>query len=117
MFKSVFIIAIIFLNITSSLNAKEEESHSLKCGSVKAILKYNDKGQQNILINGKPIKIDQSLDYNAPFCMALKNKKYIQIEYSDGVSWIGSLYIDTNTLKVEDKPYSPEHINRLILGN
>jgi hypothetical protein len=105
------------LTINSPLNAKEEETHSLKCGSVKAILKYNDKGQQNILINGKPIKIDQSLDYNAPFCMTLKNKKYIQIEYSDGASWIGSLYVDTKTLKVEDKPYSQETINHLLLGN
>jgi hypothetical protein len=41
----------------------------------------------------------------------------LQIEYSDGASWIGSLYVDTKTLKVEDKPYSQETINHLLLGN
>jgi len=114
--KYISVIPLVFF-VISSLNAKDATQDSVKCGGVKAVLKWHAKDKQSMFINGKSIIIDQSLDYGFMECITLKNKKYIQIEYGDGASWIGSLYIDTNTLKVEDKPYSPEYINRLLLGN
>lgn len=112
-------IATLMLFIISSLNAKDVIHDSVKCDGVKAVLKWDDKDsdKQYMLINGKQIIIDQTLNYGFMACITLKNKKYIQIEYGDGLTWTGSLYVDTKTLNIEDKPYSQEHINHLLLGN
>lgn len=98
MFKKNILLIALF---TALLSANTEIEH-LKCGNANVKLVDYSNNKQALLINGKSVKIDNSMIHDMLSCQNVNGQPLLVVRYGNGMFTEGYLHINPKTLQVKN---------------